>query len=102
MGILLDQINNTCDIKKMTPAQYGPLAEENWEFLVEKVSVTGGHLASNLGAVELTMGVHLALNLPNDKIVWDVGHQSYTHKLLTGRKDGFDTLRQYKGMAGFP
>lgn len=64
--------------------------------------MTGGHLASNLGAVELTMALHLSLDLPNDKIVWDVGHQSYTHKILTGRKEGFDHLRQYGGMSGFP
>ena len=98
----LDQINQTGDIKKLPPEAYGPLAEEIRAFLIQKVSVTGGHLASNLGAVELTMGLHLALNLPEDKIVWDVGHQSYTHKILTGRKNDFDTLRRYNGLAGFP
>ena len=64
--------------------------------------MTGGHLASNLGVVELTMALHLSFDLPKDKIVWDVGHQSYTHKILTGRKDGFDTLRKFGGMSGFP
>ena len=101
-AMLLDQINETGDIKKIPQAEYGKLAEEIREFLIEKISHTGGHLASNLGAVELTMALHIALNLPEDKIIWDVGHQSYTHKLLTGRKKGFDTLRQYGGMSGFP
>ena len=78
------------------------LAEEIREFLVEKVSKTGGHLASNLGVVELTMALHLICDLPKDKIIWDVGHQSYTHKLLTGRKEGFEDLRSYGGMSGFP
>ncbi len=100
--MLLDQINNTGDIKNIPHDQYRELAQEIRDFLIEKISVTGGHLASNLGAVELTMALHIALNLPEDKIIWDVGHQSYTHKLLTGRKEGFDTLRQYGGMSGFP
>lgn len=100
--MLLEQIQQTNDIKKTDPKDYPLLAEEIRQFLIEKISVTGGHLGSNLGAVELTMALHLALNLPEDKIVWDVGHQSYTHKLLTGRRDGFDTLRKYGGMSGFP
>ncbi|OKZ84162.1 MAG: 1-deoxy-D-xylulose-5-phosphate synthase [Clostridium sp. 44_14] len=79
-----------------------PLAKEIRQFLVHKISHTGGHLASNLGVVELTMALHLCCNLPEDKIVWDVGHQSYTHKILTGRKDGFEHLRQFGGMSGFP
>ena len=99
---LLDLINKPNDIKKIPQSEYEALAEEIRQFLLAKVSVTGGHLASNLGAVELTMALHLALDLPNDKIVWDVGHQSYTHKLLTGRRDGFDSLRQLGGMSGFP
>ena len=78
------------------------LALEIREFLVEKISKTGGHLASNLGVVELTMAMHLMFHLPEDKIIWDVGHQAYTHKLLTGRKAGFDELRKYGGMSGFP
>ncbi len=98
----LEEINQVNDIKKIEKAHLPELAEEIREFLIEKISVTGGHLGSNLGVVELTMALHLALNLPEDKIVWDVGHQSYTHKLLTGRKDGFETLRKYGGMSGFP
>lgn len=100
--MLLEQIKNVNDIKKVDKADLDRLAQEIREFLIQKISVTGGHLGSNLGAVELTMALHLALNLPEDKIIWDVGHQSYTHKLLTGRKDGFDGLRQFHGMSGFP
>ncbi len=98
----LEQIEQANDIKKIAPENYGALAQEIRDFLIEKISVTGGHLGSNLGCVELTMALHLALDLPSDKIVWDVGHQSYTHKLLSGRKEGFDALRQYGGMSGFP
>ena len=98
----LEQIQNVNDIKNIDPKNYEELAQEIRDFLIRKISVTGGHLGSNLGAVELTMALHLALNLPEDKIVWDVGHQSYTHKILTGRKDGFDGLRQFHGMSGFP
>ena len=100
--MLLDQIQKENDIKNINPRDYQALAAEIREFLVNKISVTGGHLGSNLGAVELTMALHLALNLPEDKIIWDVGHQSYTHKLLTGRREGFETLRKYGGMSGFP
>lgn len=100
--MLLEQIQNPNDIKKIKPQDYQQLAQEIREFLIQKISVTGGHLGSNLGAVELTMALHLALNLPEDKVIWDVGHQSYTHKILSGRKDGFDGLRQYGGMSGFP
>lgn len=100
--MLLDQIKKENDIKSISPTDYEALAEEIREFLIEKISVTGGHLGSNLGAVELTMALHLSLDLPEDKIVWDVGHQSYTHKLLTGRREGFETLRKYGGMSGFP
>jgi 1-deoxy-D-xylulose-5-phosphate synthase len=100
--MLLDQINQTGDIKGIAREDYPELAQEIREFLIDKISKTGGHLASNLGAVELTMALHIALDLPKDKIIWDVGHQAYTHKLLTGRKEGFDTLRQYGGMSGFP
>ena len=99
---LLDQIEGPNDIKKLSQNELEDLAREIRQFLVSKVSMTGGHLASNLGVVELTMALHLALDFPNDKIVWDVGHQSYTHKILTGRKDGFDRLRQYGGISGFP
>ncbi len=100
--MLLDEINKTGDIKKIPKNQYPELAQEIRDYLINKISVTGGHLASNLGVVELTMALHIALDLPKDKIIWDVGHQCYTHKLLTGRKDQFDTLRQYGGMSGFP
>ncbi|MCQ2539626.1 MAG: 1-deoxy-D-xylulose-5-phosphate synthase [Acetatifactor sp.] len=98
----LETIEKTNDIKKIDKANREALAEEIRKFLIEKISVTGGHLGSNLGAVELTMALHLSLNLPEDKIIWDVGHQAYTHKILTGRKDGFDTLRKFQGMSGFP
>ena len=100
--MLLDKIENPNDIKKLSKSEYPALAQEIRDFLIEKISVTGGHLGSNLGAVELTMALHLCLNLPEDKIIWDVGHQAYTHKILTGRKDGFDCLRQFHGMSGFP
>ncbi|MDE6064526.1 MAG: 1-deoxy-D-xylulose-5-phosphate synthase, partial [Lachnospiraceae bacterium] len=89
-------------MKYIDKSEYDALAEEIRQFLIEKISVTGGHLGSNLGAVELTMALHIALNLPEDKIIWDVGHQSYTHKLLTGRRDGFESLRKFHGMSGFP
>ncbi|MBR4208148.1 MAG: 1-deoxy-D-xylulose-5-phosphate synthase [Lachnospiraceae bacterium] len=98
----LDEINRENDIKKIAPKDYDALAQEIRDFLIEHISRTGGHLASNLGTVELTMALHLSLNLPEDKLIWDVGHQSYTHKLLTGRKSGFDNLRKYGGMSGFP
>lgn len=100
--MVLEKIQKENDIKKLTPAELDVLKDEIREFLIESISVTGGHLASNLGVVELTMALHLCFDLPQDKIVWDVGHQSYTHKILTGRKDGFATLRQYGGMSGFP
>ncbi len=100
--MFLEAIEKENDIKKIAKEDLGDLAQEIRDFLIERISVTGGHLGSNLGAVELTMALHLALNLPEDKIVWDVGHQSYTHKILTGRKDGFASLRQYHGMSGFP
>lgn len=100
--MLLEKIEKANDIKKIDRSDYGGLAQEIREFLISKISVTGGHLGSNLGAVELTMALHLSLNLPEDKIIWDVGHQSYTHKLLTGRRDGFDCLRQFHGLSGFP
>lgn len=98
----LEKINQVNDIKEIPPEEYELLASEIREFLITKISQTGGHLASNLGVVELTMALHLSFNFPKDKVVWDVGHQSYTHKLLTGRKAGFDELRKYGGMSGFP
>ena len=98
----LNKIEKTNDIKKLDPEEYAQLAQEIREFLIEKVSEHGGHLASNLGVVELTMALHLVFDMENDQVIWDVGHQSYTHKILTGRKEGFDTLREFGGMSGFP
>ena len=100
--MVLEKIKQENDIKKLSKAELPVLADEIRDFLIRKISVSGGHLASNLGVVELTMALHLAFDLPKDKIVWDVGHQAYTHKILTGRKAGFDELRQYGGMSGFP
>ena len=100
--MVLEKINQVGDIKQIPPEEYDTLAEEIRHFLVEKIRRSGGHLASNLGVVELTMALHLCFDFPKDKVVWDVGHQSYTHKLLTGRKSGFDELRKYGGMSGFP
>lgn len=99
---MLEKINHTGDIKNIDPKDYSELAHEIRRFLIEKISQTGGHLASNLGIVELTMAMHLVFDFNRDKVVWDVGHQSYVHKILTGRKDQFDTLRQFQGLAGFP
>lgn len=100
--MILERINNTNDIKELSREELDVLSSEIRQFLVEKVSENGGHLASNLGVVELTIALHLAFSLPEDKIIWDVGHQAYTHKILTGRKAGFDQLRKYGGMSGFP
>lgn len=98
----LEKIQKANDIKELTEEELKELSDEIRQFLIEKISVTGGHLASNLGVVELTMALHKVLHFPEDKLIWDVGHQSYTHKLLTGRKEGFDDLRKYGGMSGFP
>ena len=100
--MVLDKIQKENDIKNLNTEELACLAEEIRSFLIEKISRTGGHLASNLGVVELTIALHLFLNFPEDKLIWDVGHQSYTHKLLTGRKAGFDSLRKYGGLSGFP
>lgn len=100
--MVLDKIQQWNDIKKLTPEELQTLRREIRRFLIEKLSVTGGHLASNLGVVELTMALHLVCDFPKDKLILDVGHQSYTHKILTGRKEGFDDLRTYGGMSGFP
>ncbi len=100
--MLLDKINQTGDIRKLQESEYETLAKEIRRFLIKKISTTGGHLASNLGVVELTMALHLVFDPAKDKIIWDVGHQSYTHKILTGRRAGFDELRKYGGMSGFP
>jgi len=100
--MLLEKIEGPWDVKDLSPRELEQLAEEIRRFLIEKISVTGGHLASNLGVVELTIALYLAFDLPKDKIIWDVGHQSYTHKILSGRRELFDELRQYGGISGFP
>ena len=102
MSGYLDRINEANDIKKIEPEAYDALASEIRSFIIESVSEHGGHLASNLGVVELTMALHLCMDFPNDKLIWDVGHQAYTHKLLTGRKEDFSGLRTFGGMSGFP
>ena len=99
---LLDKINSSADLKGLSKAELTQLCDEIRGFLINSVSKTGGHLASNLGVVELTVALHTVFDIPNDKFVWDVGHQSYVNKILTGRKDGFDTLRKFGGMSGFP
>ncbi len=101
-GRILDSIESPADLRGLDDSSLAHLAREIRETLVSTVAATGGHLAPNLGVVELTIGLHLALDCPEDKIVWDVGHQSYVHKLLTGRRAGFATLRQYGGVCGFP
>lgn len=100
--MLLDDIRGPEALKELNDQQLTELASEIRQFIIGKTSEYGGHLASNLGVVELTIGLFLALDLPKDKIVWDVGHQAYTHKILSGRKEDFDGLRQYHGMSGFP
>ena len=100
--MILEQIKSPQDVKNLSQEELITLAAEIRAFLIEKISHTGGHLASNLGVVELTIAMHRAFDLPEDKIIWDVGHQSYTHKILSGRKDAFDELRQYGGLSGFP
>ncbi len=98
----LSRINSPEDIKKLNEYEIMKLSEEIREFLISSVSKTGGHLASNLGVVELTLAIHTEFDSTIDKIIWDVGHQSYIHKIVTGRKEKFNTLRQYKGLSGFP
>lgn len=102
MGELLARVNHPQDLKKLSVTQLGQLACEIRAFLLEKVAQNGGHLASNLGVVELTLALHAVFDSPEDKIIWDVGHQTYVHKLLTGRRQQFDTLRTYGGLSGFP
>ena len=98
----VENIKSPADVKSLSPAELKDLAEELREIIIERVSINGGHLASNLGTVELTLALHYVFNSPVDKIVWDVGHQSYTHKLITGRYEKFETIRKYKGISGFP
>lgn len=102
MGDILDNIACTEDIRKLTYKEKIKLADEIRSYVVDIVSKTGGHLASNMGIVELTIGLHSIFNTPKDKIIWDVGHQTYVHKILTGRKDEMKTLRQLNGISGFP
>ena len=99
---MLETINSPDDLKKLSVEQLQTLSGEIRQFLLENLSKTGGHLASNLGCVELTIALHYCFNSPEDRIIWDVGHQAYTHKILTGRRDRFHTQRQYKGLSGFP
>lgn len=101
-AMILENINKANDIKKINKEDYGILADEIRECIIENVSKNGGHLSSSLGVVELTMALHLTMNLPKDKILWDVGHQAYAHKILTGRRESFNTLREYNGISGFP
>ena len=102
MDTLLNRIHSPQDLKELNDAQLRELAKEIRKFLVRHVSKTGGHLSANLGVVELTIALHQCFNAPEDKIVFDVGHQAYVHKMLTGRMDRFDTLRQKDGLSGFP
>ncbi|MCY6354082.1 1-deoxy-D-xylulose-5-phosphate synthase [Clostridium sp. ZS2-4] len=102
MYSILDKLDNVNDLKKLSYKELKELSKELREFLIDKTSKTGGHLASNLGVVELTLSLYQVFNIDKDKIVWDVGHQTYIHKILTGRKDKFNTLKQYKGISGFP
>lgn len=100
--MILEKIKHSNDIKKLNKEELAQLPVEIRQFLIQSLSETGGHLASNLGVVELTIALHLTLDFPKDKVVWDVGHQSYTHKILTGRRDAFHSLRQLDGLSGFP
>ena len=99
MDKILDRINNPNDLKKLNLEEKNELAKEIRKYILEVVSENGGHLASNLGVVELTIALHSVFNLPEDKIIWDVGHQSYVHKILTGRKEQMKTLRKFQGIS---
>ena len=99
---LLNNIDDPADLRKLDRRQLDKLAEELRAYVLESVSQTGGHLSSNLGTVELTIALHYVFDTPNDRVVWDVGHQSYPHKILTGRRDRMSTLRQFGGISGFP
>ena len=100
--MLLEKINSPEQLKQLPVEELPRLAEEIRRFLIESLSVTGGHLSSNLGVVELTLALHYLFDSPRDKLIWDVGHQIYVHKILTGRREAFPTLRQYQGLSGFP
>ena len=102
MSSLLQRIDSPHDLRALSRQQLQPLADELRSYLIESVAKTGGHLSSNLGTVELTVALHYVFNTPHDRIVWDVGHQTYPHKILTGRRDGMAGLRQRGGISGFP
>src|SRR5574344_972031 len=99
---LLSRVNDPADLRRLSRAELGQLATELRAFLLDSVSKTGGHLSSNLGTVELTVALHHVFNTPHDRVVWDVGHQTYPHKILTGRRERMHTLRQLGGLSGFP
>ncbi|MEI6128284.1 MAG: 1-deoxy-D-xylulose-5-phosphate synthase N-terminal domain-containing protein, partial [Pseudomonadota bacterium] len=99
---ILNSIHSPDDLKRLSIEELPLLAEEVRRIIIDTVSKTGGHLASSLGVVELTIALHYVFSTPRDKLIWDVGHQTYAHKILTGRKDTFPTLRQYGGLSGFP
>ena len=98
----LEQIESPADVRTLSISDLKTLADEMRDSIIERVSINGGHLASNLGVIELTIALHYVFKSPEDKIVWDVGHQTYPHKLLTGRFKRFPTIRQYRGLSGFP
>ena len=100
--MLLDNINLPSDLKKLTIPEMEQLSGELRQFMLDVISERGGHLASSLGVVELTVALHHVFNTPADKIIWDVGHQTYSHKILTGRKDAFKNIRKHGGISGFP
>ena len=102
MNQILDRIKSPKDLKQLKMKDLSKLAKEMRTLIIDTVSKTGGHLSSNLGVVELTLALHYAFDTPEDKIIWDVGHECYPHKILTGRRDIFPNLRQYNGMSGFP
>ena len=102
MEDLLGAINGPEDVRRLSRAQLKPLASQLRTFLLESVAKTGGHLSSNLGTVELSLALHYVFDTPQDRLVWDVGHQTYSHKILTGRKNRMSTLRQLGGLSGFP
>src|SRR5450631_320128 len=99
---LLDNINSPAELRQLTRAQLKPLADELRAFVLDSVSKTGGHLSSNLGTIELTVALHYVFNTPDDRLVWDVGHQTYAHKILTGRREAMARLRMHGGISGFP
>src|SRR5687768_2378202 len=100
--MLLETVNSPADLRRLSLAELDTLAQEVRDFIVNAVSVTGGHLGSNLGAVELTFAVHRVFESPRDVVLWDTGHQAYVHKIITGRREAFANLRQDGGLSGYP